>query len=167
MLSKSDADTVVIPPDLQDRVSFQIRQLQIVAYKNFEKRVTGFGTAPRYFGMLKIIAANPGIAQIRLAEAIFLDRSSLVPIIETLTREGWLIRKAAPGDRRVRRVYLTEDGANRLALLEAEVDRHEARMTAGLSPQALALLRRGLDQISVNLAQQHRACQTSKQPPEA
>ncbi|ASM72270.1 MULTISPECIES: MarR family winged helix-turn-helix transcriptional regulator [Roseobacteraceae] len=154
MFPLPETDTALIPQDLQDRVSFRIRQLQILAYKRFEKVITDFGSAPRYYGMLKIIAANPGIAQIRLAEAIFLDRSSLVPIIETLTHEGWLVRKPAAEDRRVRRVYLTDEGLRRLSLLEVEVNRHEARMTKGLSPQSMATLREGLEQMAVNLTEQ-------------
>ena len=81
-------DDVAEPDDLMRRVSYRIRLLQIAAYKSFEKKVQGFGTAPRYYGLLKIVQANPGIAQTRLAEAIFLDRSSLVPILVALTREG-------------------------------------------------------------------------------
>ncbi|MFP4274388.1 MAG: MarR family winged helix-turn-helix transcriptional regulator [Paracoccaceae bacterium] len=146
-----DRDEVVVPPDLLGRVSYRIRLIQIAAYKNFEKVVTGLGTAPRYYGLLKIVEANPGIPQARLAEAIFLDRSSLVPILEALTAEGWVERRTTERDRRLRRVYLTPQGETRLALLECEVARHEAMMTRGLSEAEKARLLSSLDRIDANL----------------
>jgi DNA-binding MarR family transcriptional regulator len=128
-----DVADAVEPEILAGLVSYRIRLLQIASYKAFEQTICGFGVAPRYFGMLEIIAANPGIPQTRLAEAIFLDRSSLVPILDTLTKEGWVERKPTPRDKRVRRVFLTAEGAARLAELEREVAAHEAMVTAGLS----------------------------------
>lgn len=142
---------LALPEALAARVSYRIRLLQIAAWKSFEKVVTDHGSAPRYFGMLKIVEANPGISQARLAEAIFLDRSSLVPILETLTAEGWIERRAAEGDRRVRRVYLTAEGQVKLTALEVEVDRHEAALTRGLDPKELDQLNALLDRLDANL----------------
>ncbi|MGR3745040.1 MAG: MarR family winged helix-turn-helix transcriptional regulator [Pseudooceanicola nanhaiensis] len=146
-----DADDVVQPADLLARVSYRIRLLQIAAYKSFEKVVTDFGTAPRYYGLLKIIEANPGIHQSRLAEAIFLDRSSVVPIVEALRREGWIERRATENDRRIRRLFLLPEGKRKLRLLEQQVDRHETAMTAGLSGTETATLLGLLDRIDANL----------------
>lgn len=146
-----DRDGVVEPEILLSQVSYRIRLLQIAAYKSFEKVVTGFGTAPRYYGLLKIVQANPGIPQTRLAEAIFLDRSSLVPIIETLTKEGWLERRPTPRDRRVRRIYLTATGEEKLTRLDARVVAHEATMTAGFSEAETTRLLGYLDRIDENL----------------
>ncbi|WP_158968220.1 MarR family winged helix-turn-helix transcriptional regulator [Chachezhania sediminis] len=139
------------PAELTDSVSYRIRLLQIAAYKSFERVVAGHGTAPRYFGLLKMVEANPGISQARLAEAIFLDRSSLVPILETLTREGWIERHPCPNDKRVRQVFLTGDGRTRLARLEHEVLRHEAMMTTGLSAMDRTRLLQLLSKIDGNL----------------
>lgn len=149
-----DAATLVEPPSLKSSVSYRIRLLQIAAYKTFEAQVTGFGSAPRYFGLLKIIEANPGIPQSRLAEAVFLDRSSLVPLLDALTREGWVERKKSPADKRVRRVFLTEAGATRLAELEQEVVRHEAAMTEGLSQKDTSNLLTLLHRVDENLRRQ-------------
>lgn len=149
-----DVAALVEPPFLRNSVSYRIRLLQIAAYKTFEAQVEGFGIAPRNFGLLKIIEANPGIPQSRLAEALFLDRSSLVPLLDTLTREGWVERRKAANDKRVRRVFLAEDGAERLARLEEEVVRHEAAMTSGLSDSEEAELLRLLALVDENLRRQ-------------
>lgn len=139
------------PEALARLVSYRIRLVQIAAYKTFEARVSGHGAAPRYYGMLKLIEANPGVPQARLAEAIFLDRSSLVPILQELEREGWLERRASSQDKRVRRVFLTPEGAGRLVALERDVEQHEARLTAGLSAEDLDILHRLLLRLDDNL----------------
>lgn len=146
-----DLEELVEPPALTGSVSYRLRLLQIAAYKSFEKVVSGFGTAPRYYGMLKLIQANPGIHQMRLAEAIYLDRSSLVPIIEALSNEGWLERRPTRHDRRVRRIYLTDLGERQLALLDAEVERHEAMVTEGFEAAEIQRLLADLGRIDANL----------------
>lgn len=152
-----DVADAVTPEMLAGSVSYRIRLLQIASYKAFEQTVTGFGSAPRYFGMLKLIEANPGIPQTRLAEAIFLDRSSLVPILDTLTREGWVERRAAPQDRRVRRVFLTDAGTERLVDLGQQVAAHESAITTGLSAAEKDQLLHLLDKIDANLRVAHAA----------
>lgn len=146
-----DVAALVEPESLRTSVSYRIRLLQIAAYKNFEAKVQGFGTAPRYFGMLKIIEANPGIPQSRLAEAIFLDRSSLVPILVSLTKEGWVERRQDARDKRVRLVHLTESGAERLGELQREVDAHESAMADGLSAGERDQLLKLLGRVDDNL----------------
>ena len=37
-----------------------------------------------------------------------LGKASLVPLLDGLVREGWVRRVVDPGDRRVKRIYLTE-----------------------------------------------------------
>lgn len=146
-----DVSDAIEPDILKDSISYRIRLLQIAAYKLFEKKITDFGVAPRYFGMLKLIEANPGITQMRLAELIFLDRSSLVPILETLSRDGWLERKSSLQDKRVRQVFLTEWGRNQLAELEEQVVAHEEEVSASLSDAEKAILIMLLDKLGDGL----------------
>lgn len=146
-----DVAALVEPPSLQNSVSYRIRLLQIAAYKSFEAQVRGFGSAPRYFGLLKIVEANPGIPQSRLAEAIFLDRSSLVPILDALSREGWIERRPSEQDRRVRLVFLAEGAGGRLGELELQVKAHEAAMAEGLTHDDRVELLRLLGRLDDNL----------------
>lgn len=125
--------TPLEPEDLAAMVSYQVRLLQIAAYKTFESKTKGYGSAPRYFGLLRIIQSNPGLHQSRLAEAVCLDRSSLVPILETLTAEGLIERRPSETDKRVRCVYMTGAGAALLADLARKVDQHEAELVAPLT----------------------------------
>lgn len=148
-MRKGKAD--IEPARLANLVSYRVRLVQIAAFKNFEAATHGFGSAPRYYGALSLIAANPGISQSRLAEAIYLDRSSLVAILETLAREGLIERRTSQADRRVRQVFLTDVGAKVLEQLDDLVAAHEARMVDGMTEAERAVLLTLLRRIDENL----------------
>jgi MarR family transcriptional regulator, lower aerobic nicotinate degradation pathway regulator len=136
---------------LEDLIGYRIRLVQIAAYKDFETVTKGAGQAPRYFGLLSLIEANPGLPQGKLAEAIHLVRSSLVPIIDNLEIEGLVERRAAKGDRRLKALWLTSKGKKILARLRPHVAAHEERLTAGMSKEDKATLLRLLRRVDVNL----------------
>jgi MarR family transcriptional regulator, lower aerobic nicotinate degradation pathway regulator len=136
---------------LADLVGYRIRLAQIAAYKDFESVTKEFGQAPRYFGLLALIEANPGLPQGKLADAIHLVRSSLVPIIDKLESDGIVERRAAGGDRRLKAVWLTTNGQKILARLKPHVLAHEERLTAGMSKRDKVSLLRLLRHMDDNL----------------
>jgi DNA-binding MarR family transcriptional regulator len=136
---------------LDDLIGYRIRLAQIAAYKDFESVTREFGQAPRYFGLLALIEANPGLPQGRLADAVHLVRSSLVPIIDKLESHGIVERRAAGSDRRLKAVWLTTRGRKMLARLKPHVLAHEERLTAGMSERDKASLLRLLRQMDKNL----------------
>ena len=102
---------------IADQVGYRVRLLQIAAFKDFEEKTYGYGSAPRYFGLLSIIEANPGSQQSRLAEAVHLQPSSLVPILDKLQNEKLVERRSSTLDRRSKSVWLTPEGAKILERL--------------------------------------------------
>ena len=80
---------------LEDLIGYRIRLVQIAAYKDFESVTKGFGQAPRYFGLLSLVEANPGLPQGKLAEAsISFDRASFRSSI------NWRWTELSSADRR-------------------------------------------------------------------
>ncbi len=136
---------------LADLVGYRIRLLQIAAFKDFEERTRGFGNAPRYFGLLSIIEANPGSQQSHLAEAIHLLRSSLVPILDKLEAEKLVERRSAKNDRRSKSVWLTPHGAKILERLRPLVEEHERRLTYSFSKAQKKQFLKFLEQADADL----------------
>lgn len=102
--------------------------------------VRGQGVTPGLFGVLVIIDANPGLSQSALAQAIGIERSTMVAIIDRLQAEGWVQRNVAAHDRRSYALELTAEGTAMLALLIPKVRRHEQRIARALSPEDVATL---------------------------
>lgn len=136
---------------LGDTVAYRLRVAQIAAYRRFEATLGRYGTAPRYLGLLAIIATEPGQPQSRLAEAVSLKRSSLVAIIDRLVEEGVVERRPDASDRRVNAVWLTGHGQRVFDELAAAAAAEEARITDGMSGEDRAQLIRLLGRVIENL----------------
>ncbi len=101
---------------------------------------------PLPFAILVVLGRNPGLRQTQVGFALDIQRTNLVPLIDGLEQRGLAERRAVPGDRRARGLFLTKLGAEMLARLEARAAAHEARLAERLEPgermRLLALLRR-------------------------
>lgn len=140
-----------LSPELANSVNFRIRMAQILAFRSFEKRLPGYGGAARYLGLLSIIHGNPGEQQHRLAEAVGLKRSSLVPILDRMEAEGIVERRDVDGDRRAKAVFLSDAGKEVVAALLEPALAIEARTLEGLSAEQKRCLIEGLDRVIENL----------------
>ena len=117
---------------LDRTLGYRLRLAQILAYRNFEERITDQGGAPRYLGLLSLVAAHPGQPQNRLAEAVGLQKSSLVTILDRLEADGILERRPVPEDRRAKGVWLTPRGTRAVAALSRAALSHEEELTRGI-----------------------------------
>lgn len=127
-------------------IGYALRQAHGRVFADFAASVGRDGVTPGLFGVLVLIEANPGLNQSRLSEALGVDRSTVVGVIDRLQRRGLVKRTPSPTDRRAYALELSDDGHARLATLKREVVAHEAAITRRLSPadqaQLVALLRK-------------------------
>jgi DNA-binding MarR family transcriptional regulator len=124
---------------LPDLLGYRLRLAQLAVFRDFERSVGVLGVSPGRVGVLVLVEANPGLAQSRLAEAVGLDRSTLVPLLDRFEREGLLERRAGP-DRRTNGLHLTAEGRRHLARVKRAVREHEGRMLTVLSEAERATL---------------------------
>lgn len=115
-------------------LGYHLRRAQSAVFRHFAGAVgAAEDITPGLFGMLQVIAANPGLCQSRLAEAMGVDRSTIVAVLHALEGRGLVERRAAPEDRRSHALHLTREGRAALARMERLVLRHEEEVAAGLS----------------------------------
>ncbi|MFN4099243.1 MAG: MarR family winged helix-turn-helix transcriptional regulator [Pararhodobacter sp.] len=142
---------LALQPALESSINFRLRMAQILAYRAFEAKTPDHGGAARYLGLLSIICQNPGQPQHRLAEAVGLQRSSLVPILDRLEGAGIVQRRAVDGDRRANAVWVTPHGEAVVADLTAQANAVEAQTLEGLTEAEAAQLRELLDRVITNI----------------
>ena len=118
---------------LEDFAGFHLRLAQIRVFRDFDRTLGDLGVTPASFSVLEVLRANPGATQSRLAQAVRLDRSSVVPLLDKLEQRGLLRRQASADDRRNNHIYLSAQGQELLESAIARVREHERRMTAHLS----------------------------------
>ena len=117
-------------------LGYHLRRAQTALFKDFAEVVgTEESITPGLFGMLQVIAANPGLAQSRLAEAMDVDRSTIVTVVHQLEARGLVVRAPSPHDRRSHALRLTPEGRRALVRMERLVARHEAEFASALSDE--------------------------------
>jgi DNA-binding MarR family transcriptional regulator len=141
------------PPDppldhglLPTLIGYALRRAHGRVFQDFAGSVGRDGITPGLFGVLVLIAGNPGLNQSRLSEALGVDRSTVVGVIDRLQRRGLVKRTPSPTDRRAYALELSDDGHAALTDLTQAVAAHEANIARRLSPdervQLIALLRK-------------------------
>lgn len=98
-----------------------------------------------------------GITQKDLAARVGVDGSSLVRVIDILSREGLVERRRDEADGRARLVHLTARGERRLAGIRRELAQAEEAMLADLSDPEVAAMLAHLETIERRIAVLERA----------
>ncbi len=95
----------------------------------FAEECVASGLTSVQFAALMAIRESPGLDATRLASVIAFDRSTLGDVLERLERKGWIVRRASPGDQRIKLLHLSSAV---LAGVEPEVQRVQQRLLAPL-----------------------------------
>ena len=78
-----------------------------------------------------------GITQKELANLVGIDTSSLVRLIDILSRQGLVERRVDTKDARARLIFLTADGEERVGEIQQELCRVEEELLADLADKDL------------------------------
>ncbi|MCW9035813.1 MAG: MarR family transcriptional regulator [Rhodospirillales bacterium] len=126
--------------NLHNLLGYHLRRAQVAVFKDFEAAVGSESITPGLLGALTIIGANEGLSQNMLADALALDRSTLVSVIDKLEARQLVKREKSPQDRRRHALFLTNDGREVLARTKQKVVEHEKKISQGMSPEERAKL---------------------------
>ena len=118
---------------LTELLGYNIRLTQVAIFRDFVSSLSDYDITPTQFGTLVIIKLNPGIKQSDLAQAVQLDRSTVVPLIDHLEKDGLVIRQKLASDRRTNALKLTSHGSNLVEKLIQQVLEHEKRLASNLT----------------------------------
>lgn len=134
--------TIPVKPGLlPGLLGYRLRRAQQAVFRDFAATIPEL--SPGRAGILLLVEANPGITQGRLAQAVSLDRSTMVGVVDALEGKGLIARRRGQ-DRRTNGLWLTAAGRMLVSRLKRRIQMHERRVAARLSPaeraQLIALL---------------------------
>jgi DNA-binding MarR family transcriptional regulator len=130
---------------LPSLLGYRLRRAQQAVFRDFASSIPEL--SPGRVGILLLLEANPGITQGRLAQAVSLERSTMVGVVDVLEGRG-LIERRRGADRRTNGLWLTDPGRELVARLKRRIQLHERRVAARLSPQERAQLLALLEKLS-------------------
>jgi DNA-binding MarR family transcriptional regulator len=133
---------------LKSLLGYHLRRAQIAVFQHFVEAMGASDITPGQFGVLTVIDGNPGLSQTQLGNALAIDRSTVVVVIDRLEARGLVIRAPQPNDRRSHALRLSETGAKLLRTLEGKVRAHERHIGRALSPEQQRMLIDLLDRVA-------------------
>ena len=148
--TKRDTDSGINLDTLPDLLGYHIRLAQIAVFRDFAAAFGSFDITPTLYASLLLIDANPGLKQTDLAQAVQLDRSTVVSVIDNLERRELVARNRAADDRRSNALSLTRKGKALLTRLSPLVEAHEQRLVKNLTPAEQLDLKHLLNKIFPN-----------------
>jgi DNA-binding MarR family transcriptional regulator len=98
------------------------------------------GIELRHFAVLIVLADRGPTMQRDLADAAGSDKAGIMRVVDDLERLGLAVRKAVPGDRRVRAVEITPRGVELFDAAHVQAVPVADRLVADLDPDETAQL---------------------------
>ena len=96
--------------ELYQRPGFLLRRAHQISAAVFERACAELGLTPAQFGVLSVLAEQPGIDQSSLARALAFDKVTVLRVLQGLERRGLCTRESVAGQRRLMAVTLSAAG---------------------------------------------------------
>jgi DNA-binding MarR family transcriptional regulator len=125
---------------LPNLLGYNVRRAQIALWRDLTRSLGEREVPPAVFSLMVLVEANPGIAQIELANQLDVDKATIVGLVNRLQRQKWVTREQSSIDRRRQGIFLTPRGQRELDELRKIMIEHEARFTRLFSAEELAQL---------------------------
>jgi DNA-binding MarR family transcriptional regulator len=106
-------------------VGYVVRRAQVWIFQDFKRALKDADITPAQFSVMRVVAANSGIVQARVAEVLAIERARLVDMLDRLETRRLIERVRSPSDRRTHALHVTNEGAALLKRLEPLIEAHE------------------------------------------
>ncbi|AFM01164.1 MULTISPECIES: MarR family winged helix-turn-helix transcriptional regulator [Desulfitobacterium] len=128
-------------------ISILYRQSQA----HFSKELQSYKIGSGQYAVLLALKKDDGVTQERLSTLLGIDRANITRAVTKLQNEGYILRKPDEEDKRIWRIYLTEQGRELLPILEGILGEWSSMMVKGLSPDQINILAKNLKTMTENL----------------
>jgi len=133
---------------LSDCNCFATRQAARRVTKIYERHLSSAHVTSTQFSILVLLHEKPGMTMNELAEAMVMDRTSLVRAIKPMQRDGWLIMQAAAKDTRKLALSLSDVEQNKVAEAVALWERAQQEFEGRVGSERAAQWRRDFHDLT-------------------
>ncbi len=136
---------------IEREIAFTIMDVARMLKTYADQRARQFGISRAQWGVLVRLERSEGLKQSELADILDLQPISLTRLLDRLTENGLIERRADPNDRRANRLFLTPAARPLLEQLAGLGKAMMASVLEGLDPKSNERLLRDLGSIKDNL----------------
>jgi MarR family transcriptional regulator, transcriptional regulator for hemolysin len=119
--------------DLSRNFGFILHDVARLLRTTFDRRVKSLGLTRSQWWVLNHLFRNNGMTQSDIADLLEIERATLGRLLDRLEVKGWVRREADGADRRVKRVFLTEEVEPALKAMRAAAAEMRRDALAGLT----------------------------------
>jgi DNA-binding MarR family transcriptional regulator len=119
--------------DMETSLGYLLKEASSALRSAMEAVLRPLGMTVTHYACLELLAQRPGLSNSELARGAFVTRQSMNVLLQTLERDGYVIRPERAPVGKVLPTRLTPRGRRSLAKASAAVRGVELRMLGGLS----------------------------------
>jgi DNA-binding MarR family transcriptional regulator len=123
---------------------YLLKSVQAALRADLDEALAPLELTSSQMAVLSALSSRPQLSNAELARATFVKPQSMVPVLQSLEHNGWIVRRAAASGRTMPAV-LTPKGRDQLKAGRAAASEVEARMLSGLSSEEALRLRELLE----------------------
>lgn len=136
-----------LPELLEDCFIFLMAKVYQKAHSNFKKRLQQYDLTPMRHLVLEALWNEEGLTAGEIARRLALDNATLSGVIDRMSKTGWIVKKADPGDKRAMQIFLTPKAKKmKSSILEERKKANEENLSP-LSAKEKMFLRRLLKDL--------------------
>ncbi|MFC1850972.1 MarR family winged helix-turn-helix transcriptional regulator [candidate division CSSED10-310 bacterium] len=143
--------TLISPPDC---LYYLISRSTLVATSILKQELATAGVGhvkPAYLGVLLTLWRENGLQVSVLGRRAGLEPSTMTSLIDRMERDGIIVRRADPHDRRAQRIFLTAEGQKIQNCVLEVVDRMLSRVTKGITESEISQVKDILRRFIANI----------------
>jgi MarR family transcriptional regulator, transcriptional regulator for hemolysin len=150
---------MIQPPERPDDLGWLLSTVSHALATELTAGLEGLSVTPRAYCVLAT-AVQGEHTQTALAQAIGLDKTTMVVTIDALERAGLVERRTSSTDRRARVISVTEAGREKVTEGEAIVTRIQSDVLSALSPESREAFVEALRQLAAERLCTPAQCET-------
>jgi len=136
-----------LPPELCEHVGFMLGKARQELVGRLDPLVAPLGLTIRHFGILLLLIKRGALRQTEVADAIRIDRTTVMNMVDELEHAGFVRRESDPKDRRANAVTATPKGRKWLEKIRPAAEKIENDFLAPLTSPEQAALRELLTKL--------------------
>ncbi|MFD6222126.1 MarR family winged helix-turn-helix transcriptional regulator [Nocardia asteroides] len=119
--------------DLETSLGYLLKEASSALRVAMEEVLRPLGMSITHYSCLELLSQRPGLSNSELARGAFVTRQTMNVLLQTLERDGYVTRPAAPPVGKALPTQLTPSGRRSLERATAAVRSVELRMLSGLT----------------------------------
>jgi MarR family transcriptional regulator, lower aerobic nicotinate degradation pathway regulator len=134
MARSASDETHELPPSMRDRVPFLLYRAAEASHALANQMLAEVDLSARQAGILTMVTESGPMTQKALGDALRIDRTTMVALIDDLEDKGYVTRQRHPRDRRAFLVHPTAAGLAAKTAAIRILDEQQRRYLAPLTP---------------------------------